>query len=180
MKRDHQAWREMQWLLLGGVMLLLLLAAWPLLRASAPASKVTLNAANVGPREIEDTTQTAIVRDYSRAWEAMTEALANNNEAMLEDGFVGVAKQQLADEVEAQKKSGLRTRYIDHGHKLDAIFYSPDGSAMELRDTAQVELQVLDGSSVVHSENVTLHYVALMTTAENRWKVRLLQAVPAS
>jgi hypothetical protein len=49
---------------------------------------------------------------------------------------------------------------------------------MELHDTARLELQVLDGSKVIHSEDATVHYVALLTAAENSWKVRLLEAVP--
>jgi hypothetical protein len=51
-----------------------------------------------------------------------------------------------------------------------------EGSAMELRDTAQVEIQLLDGSKVVHSEQATVNYVALLTPTENSWKVRMLEA----
>ena len=79
--------------------------------------------------------------------------------------------------LEGQQKNGLRTRLIDRGHKLEAVFYSPEGSAMQLRDTAQLEIQVLNGGQVIHSEQTTLHYIALMTTAEDRWKVRLLEEV---
>jgi hypothetical protein len=48
-----------------------------------------------------------------------------------------------------------------------------------VHDTAQLEIQQLEGSNVVHSEQVTLHYLALLTPAENSWKVRVLQTVPA-
>jgi hypothetical protein len=47
-----------------------------------------------------------------------------------------------------------------------------------MHDTAQFEIQQMDGSNVVHSEQVTLHYLALLTPAENSWKVRVLQTVP--
>ena len=67
---------------------------------------------------------------------------------------------------------------MDRGHKLEAIFYSPEGSAMQLRDTAKLEIEYLDGDTVVGREQVTAHYLALMTVAEDRWKVRLLQAAP--
>ena len=30
------------------------------------------------------------------------------------------------------------------------MFYSPEGSAMELHDTAQLQIQLLDGDKVVH------------------------------
>ncbi len=49
---------------------------------------------------------------------------------------------------------------------------------MELHDTAQISSQVMDGSKVIHAENATVHYVALLTAAENSWKVRMLEAVP--
>ena len=61
---------------------------------------------------------------------------------------------------------------------MNAIFYSPEGSAIELQDTAQLQIQVLDGDKVLHSEDVSVHYVALLTAAENSWKVRVLEAVP--
>ena len=37
----------------------------------------------------------------------------------------------------------------------------------------------MDGGKVVHSEDVTVRYIVLLTAAENSWKVRLLQAVPS-
>ena len=80
--------------------------------------------------------------------------------------------------MEGQRTSNLRTRIIDRGHKLEAIFYSPEGSAMQLRDTAKLELQLLDGDTVIGKQQITANYVALMTVAEDRWKVRLLQQVP--
>ena len=50
---------------------------------------------------------------------------------------------------------------------------------MELHDTAQLQIQLLDGDKVVASQDVTAQYVVLMTAAENSWKVRVLQEVPA-
>ena len=46
---------------------------------------------------------------------------------------------------------------------------------LQLRDSAQLEIQVLDGSNVVSTQNLTAHYIALMTVAEDHWKVRVLQ-----
>jgi hypothetical protein len=80
--------------------------------------------------------------------------------------------------VKAQKAAGLSRRIIDHGHHVEVIFYSPDGSAMQLRDTAQLEIQYRDGSKVLHSDNLSAQYLVLMTPAENSWKVRVLQEVP--
>ena len=72
----------------------------------------------------------------------------------------------------------MRIRYEDRGHKLDGIFYSPAGDAMQLRDRAQLEMQVLDGDKVIHTETVTMNYVVLMTPGADRWLVRYLQSTP--
>ncbi len=137
--------------------------------------KVQLNTEGAGPREIEDSTEAAIVRDYGTAWKSLETALENNSKEALDAGFVGFARDRYATRVADQKKSGLRTRIVDHGHKVQAIFYSPEGSAMQLRDTAQLEIQVLDGGNVISTRNVTRNYLALMTVTEDRWKVRVLQ-----
>jgi len=137
---------------------------------------VHLSTSHATPREVEDTTQKAIVRDYSAAWSALTDALVNNDAGALDSAFTGIAHDQFAARVRDQLKTGLSTQIIDRAHNLEAVFYSPDGSAMELHDTAQVEIQVVDGGMVIHSEQTTLHYVVLMTVAEDRWKVRLLQS----
>ncbi|HZU23670.1 MAG TPA: hypothetical protein VE998_12630 [Terriglobales bacterium] len=143
--------------------------------AVSGAPRVTLDVSSTAPRQVEDTTERAIVRDYGRAWHDMADALAQNRADLLPASFVGIAQQKLADRIAAQQKSGLETRIVDHGHNVQAIFYSPEGSAMELHDTAQLEIQVLDGSSVVNTQTVTARYTALMTVAEDRWKVRVLQ-----
>jgi hypothetical protein len=146
--------------------------------ADDPAPSVQLSTASATPREVEDTTQKAIVRDYTAAWAALTAALAKNETAVLDASFTGVARDELGARVAAQRKNGLRTEITDRGHKLEAVVYTPEGSAMQLHDTAQVDLQIMDGGKVIHSEHATLHYVVLMTVAEDRWKVRLLEEVP--
>ncbi len=80
------------------------------------------------------------------------------------------------ERVKEQTQNGLKTRIVDHGHKVDAVFYSPDGSAIELKDTATLETQVLDGETVIHSDHAQVRYYAIMTGAEDRWKVRVLES----
>lgn len=147
-------------------------------RNNTSGLKVELAVEKAQPREVEDTTQEAIVRDYASAWKAMEQSLGNNGDSGLAANFAGTALDELQRRLDSQRKAGVRTRYIDRGHKLEAIFYSPEGSAMQLHDTAQVEIQTYDGSTLVSSQPATLHYVVLMTTAEDRWKVRLLEGVP--
>lgn len=145
-----------------------------LLADSKPA--VHLNASKAAPRQLEDSTEQAIARDYAAAWQALEHALADNTTAPLNDNFIGFALDKLSQRVKDQKANGITTRIIDRGHNVEAIFYSPDGSAMELKDTATLETQVLDGSTVIHSDQAQVRYYAIMTGAEDRWKVRVLQS----
>lgn len=147
------------------------------LAASAP--EVSLNVQNAAPRQVEDTTQKAVARDYAAAWQAMVDALDRNEAGLLNANFAGTALEKLTASIGDQRKAGLHQRFVDKGHKVNAVFYSPEGSAIELHDTAELQIELMDGDKVVHSENASVHYVALLTAAENSWKVRLLHAVPA-
>ena len=171
----------MRRIVFASLLILALSATVPLvrnLRAASADRHITLDVSNAGPREFEEQTQKSIVRDYGRAWNTLETALDGNNAGALEQYFVGVAKDKLAQAVAEQKKSGVRVRYLDRGHSLQALFYSPEGSAIEARDTAQLEIQVLDGGTVVHSEQITQPYLVLFTPAEDRWKVRLFEPLP--
>jgi hypothetical protein len=158
--------------------LLAISGAVPLLKRILADTKpsVQLEVKNAQPREVEDVTQNAIVRDYTLAWQAISTSLANNTLQPLNDNFAGFALDKFTQRVKDQKQNGLTTRIIDHGHKVEAIFYSNDGAAIELKDTASIETQVLDGSTVIHSDQVQIQYYAVMTGAEDRWKVRVLES----
>jgi hypothetical protein len=157
---------------------LVISGAVPLLKRILADTKpaVQLEVKNAQPREVEDVTQNAIVRDYTLAWQAISTALAENSLQPLNDNFAGFALDKLTQRVKDQKQNGLTTRIVDHGHKVEAIFYSPDGAAIELKDTASIETQVLDGGTVIHSDRAQLQYYAVMTGAEDRWKVRVLES----
>jgi hypothetical protein len=58
------------------------------------------------------------------------------------------------------------------------VFYSPDGSSMQLRDTAKLTREVLDGDKVLSRDEITAHYIAIMAVTEDRWKLRSLEEVP--
>jgi len=149
------------------------------LRASADEHlpRVQLNADNVSPRPIEDLTGKSIPRDYAFAWQTLAEALESNKTGLLDGYFTGLAKQNFTQRINSQIKSGLQTRYTDRGHKLEALFYSPAGDVMELRDHAQVDMQVLDGGKVIYEEPVNAQFMVLMTPGADRWMVRQLQAM---
>lgn len=146
---------------------------------AANAPQVQFDISHIGPRQMEDVTGRNIPRDWGRAWQTLALALEQNRPDLLGRYFTGLAQQKLAAAIATQVKTGLRTRYVDHGHRLAAYFYSPDGGALELHDTADLEIQIFDGNDLVHSDRVTLHYIGLMTPAADHWEVRLLESVPS-
>jgi hypothetical protein len=139
--------------------------------------EVQLNSRQAGPRTIETLTERAIVRDYRSAWSGMALALESNTADPIGGQFTGAAKQLLNDTVASQRKSGLRQQYSNQIHKLEAVFYAPEGDVIELQDTFECQRQVLDGAKVVNDEHMVVHYVVLMTPSADRWVVRHLQAV---
>ncbi len=162
------------------VLACLLLTFLPVVLGAGPKTKVEIDISAAQPRGVEDATKAAITRDYSLAWQTLASAMEQNRTDLLDAAFVGLARDKFAQGIAAQRQSGLRRRYIDHGHRLEVVFYSYDGSAMQLQDSANVEVQLLDGSKVVATEPSTIRYIVLMTPAENSWKVRDMEAIPAS
>jgi hypothetical protein len=157
-----------------------LIAAVLLLPGTFPlkAQEVKLNASSAGPREMVEATRESIAGAYANAWKTLAKALAENRADLLDSAFLGSARDNFARLIRHQQTSGVRQTYVDRGHSVDVLFYSPEGLSVQLRDRAQLELQVLDGDSIVHREMVTVNYIALLTPTEVTWKVRLLQAVP--
>src|SRR5579872_2891658 len=148
-------------------------------RASAADSspQVTLNVAKVAPRDVEMLTQRSIVRDYKFAWANLKLALESNSAGPLNGLFVGPANTSLNEAVGSQKRNGISSRYLNQSHRLDAVFYAPEGDVVELHDTAEYDFEILDGSKTIHSEHAIVHYVVLMTPGADRWVVRQLQSV---
>lgn len=147
--------------------------------AAAPSVQVHLAVDGAQPRQVEEATEAAVMRDYKTAWQNLALAMDKNRTDLLDPSFVGFAKERLSQAITEQKKDGLRRRYVDHGHKLEAVFYSYDGSALQLKDTASMEIQLMDGDKVVATQPGTIFYMVLMTPAENSWKVRDIEAVPS-
>jgi hypothetical protein len=141
--------------------------------------QVRLDASQIQPRSLEQLTGQSITKTYSNAWKNLETALAENRPDLIDESFVGYEHDKLLSQVKEQQKTGLTTRYVDHGHQVSATFYSPEGSAVQLQDTAQLEIQLLDAGKVVSSQNVTRKYIAVVTVVEDGWKVRVLDSVPA-
>ena len=150
---------------------------------SAPASsslpRVELTASR-GPRDMEDLTRQKIVHDYAAAWQTLAAGLERNRAELLNDYFTGFAKKEFAQTIADQAGTAIHRHYVDHGHKLEALFYSPDGGVIQIQDDAEYEVQIFDGAKLLHSETMTARFLVLMTPTADRWMVRLLQNVPAS
>jgi hypothetical protein len=163
----------------------LLIAIWGALSASllvglpdVPQTHMETNFSLATPRPVEELTQHSVTRDYGNAWENLAAALSSNSPDPLNAYFVGPAKAGLTRAIASQKRLGIRGYYLKPTHKLEAVFYSPEGDVMELHDTTEFDLRVTADGAVIHDEHVVLRYVVLMTPAADRWVIRQLQAVP--
>ena len=146
--------------------------------AADPAVQVQLDVKEASPRAVENLTERGILRDYRFAWMSMAQAFEFNTLDPLEGPFAGDARQWLRETVISQQRSGLSQRYAAQNHKLEAVFYAPEGDVMELHDTAEYDLQILDDGKIIQDERVVLHFIVLMTPGADRWVIRQMQAVP--
>jgi hypothetical protein len=133
---------------------------------------------SVGPRALEKQTKAAVIRDYLQAWRSLSGALEQNRAELLDPDFAGAAKEKLADTVREQAKLGIQTRYRDAAHDLQLVFYSPEGLSIQLVDTVEYDVQILDRDKPLTTQHVRARYVAVLTPTEVRWKVRVFQAEP--
>ena len=133
---------------------------------------------SVGPRPLEKQTETGVTRDYLQAWRSMSDAFEQNRADLLDRDFIGTAKEKLADTIREQERLGIHSRYRDGAHDLQLVFYSPEGLSIQLVDTVEYDMEVLDRDKVLASQHVRARYVAVLTPTEVRWKVRVFQAEP--
>ena len=129
-----------------------------------------------GPRQLEEQTQAAAVRDYLRAWENLQGALDRNDIGLLDRDFVGIARDKLAETIQQQAALGIHTRYQDRSHDIKIVFYSPEGLSIELTDDVEYDVQMLDHDKTQTTQQVRARYIVVLTPAEVRWRVRVFQA----
>jgi hypothetical protein len=146
--------------------------------AAESSPQVVLDTAKVGPRAVESLTENSILRDYKFAWISLSQALESNSSGVLNGPFEGTASDWAHREVASQRRNGIASRYLNQKHRVAAVFYAPEGDVMELHDTAEYDLEILDGDKTIHKEHAIVHYVVLMTPAADHWVVRQLQSVP--
>jgi hypothetical protein len=141
--------------------------------------EVHLDAIGLSPRPIEELTGTTIARHYALAWHDLALGFESDQADGLDEEFVGFARDRLTQRIDEQKQTGMHVRILDHGHHLRAVFYSMDGTAMQLADHVQLEIQTFDGNKLVDTQNSPHDYIVLMTPGADRWYVRDLQEVSA-
>ncbi len=149
-----------------------------LLAAPAQPEVPKRSAEAVGPRMLEEQTRASVERDYLLAWQSLGRALSENRPDLLNEYFVGLAKDKLADTIREQQKSGIQTIYSEPTHDFTVVFYSPDGLSIQFVDSVEYRLEVRDHGRAVGSGEVRSRYVSVMTPTETKWKVRILQAEP--
>jgi len=146
-----------------------------LLSASAdPAVRVAPMDA-VGPRSMEPQTQSSVIRDYLLAWQTLDSALTQNRPELLDAVFVGKAKEKLAETIQEQQTIGIQSSYRPRSHDIKVVFYSPEGLSIQLLDEVDYDVSVSRNKQLLGSEHVRTRYVAVLSPAETRWKVRVFQ-----
>jgi hypothetical protein len=131
-----------------------------------------------GPRELQDQTAAAVVRDYLESWQNLSAALRENRPDLLDQDFVGTAKDKLTDTIHQQAALGLHARYQDRIHNIQIVFYAPDGLSVQLVDNVEYDERVVDHQKVLTTQHTHTRYTVVMTPAETRWRVRIFQAGP--
>ena len=131
-----------------------------------------------GPRQLEQQTAAAAIRDYLESWQSLHSALEQNQPELLDRDFVGTARDKLAGTIQEQSRLGVKTSYQDRQHDLKIAFYSPDGLSIELTDDAEYDVQVTDHDKVQFSKHEHARYVVVLTPSELRWRVRVFEATP--
>ena len=129
-----------------------------------------------GSRPIEKQTEASVVRDYLESWDSMQNALDQNQVGLLDANFVGTARDKLANTIEEQQKIGVNTSYHARSHDLQFVFYSPEGSSIQLIDTVEYDEQVSDHGKVLTTKPMRQRYVVVLTPSEVRWRVRIFQS----
>jgi hypothetical protein len=127
-------------------------------------------------RPLADETAKAAIRDYLESWQSLGAALEQNRTDLLDADFVGDARDKLGETIQEQAKLGIRTRYEDRAHDVQIVFYSPEGLSIELIDTVVYDAQLLDHDKQQTKQQVHARYIVVLTPAELRWRVRVLQS----
>jgi hypothetical protein len=158
---------------------ILMVCAFAGLTAGLAAAQATVKiepASVNGPRPLADQTAQAVVRDYLESWQSLGLAMEQNRVDLLNADFVGDARDKLAQAIQDQAQMAVRTQYRDQAHDVQIIFYSPEGLSIELTDTVDYDVQLMDHDKPLGTRHVHARYLVVLTPSELRWRVRILEA----
>jgi hypothetical protein len=158
---------------------ILVVSALTGLTASVAGAQATVKiepASLNGPRPLAEQTAKAAIRDYLESWQSRSAALNENRADLLNADFVGDARDKLAEAIRNQSQMAVRTQYRDRAHDVQIVFYSPEGLSIELTDTVDYDVQVMDHDKPVGTQHVHARYLVVLTPSELRWRVRVLEA----
>jgi hypothetical protein len=127
-------------------------------------------------RPLETQTESAVLHDYLQSWKTLLEALDRNQANLLDQNFVGSAREKLANTIVEQSKLGIHTQYQERSHEIQIVFYSPDGQSIQMIDNVEYEQKVLDHDNVLSTRPIRRKYLIVLTPTEVRWKVRVFQS----
>lgn len=131
-----------------------------------------------GTQTLREQTASAAIRNYLQAWESFHSAFEQNRVDLLDRDFIGTAKDKLTDTIEQQKTLGIRTSYQDRVHDIQIVFSSPEGLSLELIDSVEYDVQIIDHDKPGSLQHVKTRYVVILTPTETKWRVRVFQAFP--
>lgn len=129
-------------------------------------------------RQLKEQTASAAIRDYLQSWQSLSSAFEQNRAELLDPDFVGTARGKFTDAIHEQDTLGIHTLYLDHAHDIQIAFYSPEGLSIQLTDTVSYDEQVFDHDKLIATQIVRARYVVVLTPAEVRWRVRIMQTYP--
>lgn len=145
--------------------------------AAQPSVRIEPPAAQQGPRALEQQTASAAIKDYLQSWRSLNTAFEQNSADLLNTDFSGTARDKLGETIQEQAVAGLSTQYRDSSHDIQIVFYSPEGLSIELTDTAEYDIQILDHGKLLTSRHMRTRFIVVLTPAEARWKVHVFQGI---
>ena len=129
-----------------------------------------------GPRQLQQQTQDAAIRNYLQAWRTLATAMDQNRVDVLDQDFSGIAHDRLVSGIQQQIAAGIHSRYRDKAHDIQIVFYSPEGLSIELTDNVDYDVEALDHDKVLTTQHAHARYVVVLTPSEVRWRIRVFQA----
>jgi hypothetical protein len=121
-------------------------------------------------------TASAVIQNYLSAWKSLDLAFQQNRADLLDQDFVGTAKDKLSQTIQQQAALGMKVNYQDRAHDVKVVLYSPEGLSLELKDTVDYDMQIIDHDQAQTTQHLRATYIVVMTPTETRWRVRILQA----